>query len=237
MLEESLDRFVTKLGMPLFIAEKDKPRFRYPKPTSAHFQVLQRVRIVSALNALMILLRHGFTREMGVLIRTVSESVEDIFFVHAAHVSDTPPPDQMEFLKQFFNDDIRSASELMSAPKGPRRVRRGTVRAAQARILHAKNPRRVEKIIWALDDTYSRYVHGAYPTVMELYDDSIGRFRVRGTIGTPLIRTFSGASAAAAVHPALNALALVALTLGLNDVRERLIQTRKLFEGTQAYRG
>lgn len=236
VLEESLDRFVARLGPPLFIPEKDKPRFRYPEPTSAHFQVLRCVRIVSALNALMALLRQGFTSEMGVLIRTVSEFIEDIMFVHEAHMNDPVPQDQIDFLNQFFAEDIRSPAELMSAPKGPKRVRRGAVRAAQARILHPKNPKLVEKISWGLDDTYSRYVHGAYPTIMELYDDSKRGFRVRGKLGSPKIRVFRHALAAAAVHPALNTFSVVAATLGLNDVREFVIKTRKIFEETLAYR-
>ncbi len=39
-LEAALERFVVKIGPPLYIAEKDKPRFRYPKRTSLILQVL-----------------------------------------------------------------------------------------------------------------------------------------------------------------------------------------------------
>lgn len=235
LLEIALDRFTVKIGRPLFIPEADRPRYRYPKATSLILQVLKAVRVVSGLNALVVCLQHGYTQDMGVILRTVHEFLGDIFFLHEAHVTGKPTADQKRLMELFFADDIRTTEEMLRQEKEPARVPRKSVRASAARMLQPRNPDRVIRIAKAIDETYSRYVHGAYPAIMELWDDHAGKFRVRGMLGTPKIGVFRVALAQV-VHRALNEFAVIAHSMRMEDLRTALIEKRKSFEKSAAYR-
>lgn len=234
VLEAALERFATKIGAPMFIPEKEKERFRYPTPSSTILQVLKAIRVVSALNAMVLLLRHGFVQEIGVLLRTVDDFLGEITFLHEAHQSGKPTADQQRFVDLFFAEDTRSLEEILRGQKRSGWVARKKIYAAEARWLSPKDPERVARSLAAIGDVLNRYTHGSYQTIMELYEGGTEKFRVRGMMGTPRIGTFRQ-QIAQYTHRSLNIFSLVALALGLQDLHERLLETRRAFQKSSVY--
>lgn len=232
--------FEAVIGPPLYIQEGGGGRFKYPTQSPAILIVLKAGRVVSALNALAGLLRIGHTVEMGVIFRTVDDFLAEIMFVEEAVRTGQPTADQQRFIEQFFAEETVSVEEMMASDTpGPRRVERRAIQASEARVLGEFSETgpggRLRRIVKTIDDVYSKYVHGAYPTVMELYvgGDNEG-FRIRGTLGTPHIPTFRR-ELAHYTHRSLNVLASIAHGLGLEELTPRLLEARRNLEASDAY--
>ena len=233
VLEGALAHFVDHIGPPRFL-ERPDPRFRYASPSLLTFIVLRAVRIVSGLNALAVLLRAGFTQEMGILIRTISEFLTDIGFAQDAIGSQPPTSDQQRLADLYFTEEGDSAEELLARQRQPERVSRKKVRAAEARLVSPENPHRTQNLKAAEENAFSGYVHGSYPCVMEMYEGGTERFLVKGMVGTPRIPIWRQ-QIAIYVHRALNVFASVAHGLGMQDLYETLIECRRHFEQSSAY--
>ncbi len=74
ILEGALSTLTTQIEEPRFIDDNDYPRFRHAEQSNGLAAYLKAVRIVSALNASLLLLENGFIEELGVLFRTIDES-------------------------------------------------------------------------------------------------------------------------------------------------------------------
>jgi len=88
-----------------------------------------------------------------------------------------------------------------------------------------------------IDIAYSMYVHGEFPSIMEMYGggDPAG-FHVRGMLGTRRIPIYRR-ELAHYTHRALNTFAGIAMvTYKLRDVGDALIATRRDLEASDAYR-
>jgi hypothetical protein len=64
--------FSESLGSPP-IRDQRQMGYRYPSPDHRHFCLMRAARVVSGLNALVLLARGSFPQEIGVLVRTVNE--------------------------------------------------------------------------------------------------------------------------------------------------------------------
>ena len=233
LLEEARAHFVAHIGPPCY-KEKPDPRFRYASPSLLVFIVLRAVRIVSGLNGLVVLLRAGFTQEMGVLIRTISEFLTDIGFAEDAIVSPTPTSDQQRLAELYFTEEGDSAEELLARQRQPEHIPRKKVRAGEARLVSPDNPQRAQQLKGVEEIAFSGYVHGSYSCIMELYEGGTGRFLVQGMGGTPLIPIWRQ-QIAFYVHRALNVFAGMAHGMGMVDLHDRLIECRCAFEQSSAY--
>lgn len=239
ILEKATHRFVTTFGKPLALPETDKERFRYANPDSRHFQVLKAVRIVSGLRACMALLRVGHTQEIGVLLRTIQDFTEDIQYVQEAHETGQRTAGQQRIMDHFFKSDLKSTEEMLDNQSKLQRVTRKEKVASQARLFNpVQNPDRTQRMLNAIGDGLSGYVHGDYPQIMELYEADLDggpeRFRMRGMLGTPKIKPFRQ-QIGFYVHRSLNTFAVIAKVLNLSDLFEDLVEKRKTFEKTAAY--
>lgn len=181
----------------------------------------------------------GHTVEMGVLLRTVDDFLGEIMFVEEAVRTGQPTADQQRFIEQFFTEETVSVEEMMASDRrGPRRVERRAVQASEARVLGEFSDSgpggRVRRLSRTIDDVYSKYIHGSYPTAMELYEggDNEG-FLLSGTLGTPHIQTYRR-ELARYTQRSLNILATIAAGLGLIDLMQRLVETRRRLEASSA---
>lgn len=239
-LEGAVRAIETVIGRPIYVVEGEQGRFKYPTQLPAILIVLKAVRAVSGLNALVGLLRLGHTVEMGVIIRTVDDFLAEIMFVEEVVRVGRPTADQERFIEQFFAEEAFSVDEMIAIDvRRPRRVGRRSVQASEARVLGEfsdSGPDRVRRIARTVDAAYSGYVHGSYATTMELYvgGDNEG-FRLKGTLGSPHIKTFLG-ELARYVHRALNIFASIAHGLGLGELAERLLQVRRSMEESDSFR-
>ena len=156
MLEATVKPFTMNLGTPLFIVEEGKERFRYPNPSSLHLQVLKAVRIVSGLKASLCLLDKGYVQEIGVLLRTVDDFIDEIIFVQEAHTTGTPTADQKRFINNFFEDDFQTAEERFKDLKKRNIVPRKKIWTSIGRFLGKfSNPDRIHHSQKVIHDSLS----------------------------------------------------------------------------------
>lgn len=240
ILEKAADRFATALGKPLILPEKGKERVRYADPDSRHFQVLKAVRVVSGLRASMILLETGHTQEIGVLLRTIQEFLEDITYVQEAHETGQPTAGQKDIINHFFESDLKTTKEMLEGQPKLKRVGHKEKVSSQSRFFSpVANSDHVRHMLNAIYNGLSGYVHGDYPQIMELYEANLSggseKFRMRGMLGTAKIKPFQR-QIACYIHRSLNIFSVIAKVLGLNELSNSLIEQRKTFEKTVAYK-
>jgi hypothetical protein len=80
-LEKVVQLISGTLGVPVLRQINFDRGFRFEEPDNLHFCVLKAARVVSALNASIVLARGGFAQEIAVLMRTVAEFTTHIEFV------------------------------------------------------------------------------------------------------------------------------------------------------------
>jgi hypothetical protein len=237
LLENAINKMQVKIGAPLFLPEEGKPRYRYGEKSAVIIQLLKAVRIVSGLNASMVLLEKGFIQEIGVLIRTIKEFMTDIDFLQEGIDNGKFNKQQEKFIKDFFEKDLQTPEELMAEKQSyvPRRKKR----ASLARIYEKyDNFNRIREIYQAIDLGFDGYIHGYYPHIMELYEGSYNGtsegFVLDGT--TLSIRKESWRQQISIdIHGALNIINLIAKNLGLTKLADELQDKRKNFENSLAF--
>lgn len=237
LLEKSIYMFCDEISKPSWINDKDNIFPRYQNPISLHFQILQAVRIVSGLNASVCLLNSGYTQETGVIVRTIEEFLSKIMFIHEAHVKGHRTTEQQRLIDEYFKYDIRSTKDIIEGNNFW--VNMNKAYASFARILAegTKNSDvySVQRKLRALYDAYSGYVHGFYPHIMEMYEGGTERFRINGMRGTRRIKEMIKTIASCVVRT-LNTLSLIAKSLQLSELEKELIDRRKKFCESEAYK-
>src|SRR3989338_5412620 len=239
-LEKAVDRFSTALGKPMIILEEGKERCRYSDPDSRHLQLLKAVRIVSGLNASIVLLRKGYTQEVGVIFRTLEEFINDIEYIQEAHLSTKPTSDHQKYLAHYFEEGLETGEEMMKKEQGTWRLSRKKVYASLARFfLVVADYDRTRRLVGTLEKVYSKYVHGSYAVVMELYrgDVSGGNegFNMTGMLGSGKVKPFRW-TLASFIHKSLNAFAHLAIDMKMQDLLDELIKCRQDLENSPAYK-
>jgi len=242
LLENAMPIFHAKLGQPHFINEEGRERFEYTEHTSLHFQFLKAVRIISGLNAIMCLLEKGYTQEIGVLTRTIYDFIDEIEYVREAHCTGKPTAGQQKIIDDFFQSTLQTGEELMEKPDKQSRVTKREIIASMGRLARDFcNPDRMQKLNQATHSLYSRYVHGAYSTIMtlcegcgDLYGNIKARFRLKGMLDTPQIHSYRY-MVAGLIHRSLNEFGFLALDFGFTDLKEKFINKRKEIEDKDIY--
>lgn len=232
LLKNAVTIFTKVIPVPEY-TETVAGHFRHREGDERIFVVLRCVRITSAVYSCLILLRHGFIQETGVLIRTIIEFTHDIDFVvdglvHKEHVLGVK-----ERMKTFFEDDYHTENEWMKETSKALTTPRKKIYAASARLFGGSNLFRDRQISKTLEDAYSGYVHGNYPHIMELYDGDHKQFQTTGIISrVPEWLELLAHS----VHPVLNVFAAVAIAFGMPSLEKALIEHRKVLEESEIYK-
>jgi hypothetical protein len=207
-IERELTTLQQHLTEPEYVTlPGDIPAFRY-KEGEQHdllMSLLKCLRSVSLLHGANMLLMYGFYQEVGILIRCIKESAEDVLFVSTPlGVEGKPSEPQRAHVAEFFEETARSMADAMASEQKKARVPREKISAGVARIGgNPLNPSDGKKLHELLHKGYSGYVHGSYPSIMELYgalpDENgkpakgSGRYYLRGHL--PAARTLEMAEA------------------------------------------
>ena len=187
-----LEKYVQALGdyfeRPLLINYGGLPTFRHKNLNGLLASYLKCVRIVSSLNASLALLEKGFVQEVYVLCRCIDEFCEDIWFLSSPLGADGYSNDQARFVKEFFQEEFDQPSNPLKSTQKRDRVPRKKIHAAISRLEgHPVNPSDAKELQRTLHQTFSGYVHGAYPHIMELYGGSSPHYHTAGMRDTPRI--------------------------------------------------
>jgi hypothetical protein len=191
-LARFLHALAGKLESPALIKRPEYRGFRFKNPGLVHFCLLRGVRIVSALNAAIELTRCGFTQEIVVLLRTVSEYSSQADFMLASRDEDgNLNGDASAFLLDYFADQHRGTSEHNTKRKKlvQKKVHQkvaGRLDSFDDSTPDEKAKRKpTDKLLSDVYLNFSNYVHGRYPESMDLYGGTPGRFHLTGMRRTP----------------------------------------------------
>jgi hypothetical protein len=187
---EAIDRLEKVISV--FEDELEKPEsvhgtFVYKSPTIKHVCLLKGVRIISGLNALLVLLQAGYVTEMGVLVRTIGDCINDIYFLIENFPDITPEVEK--YLANFFSGSIDEV-EILQNEKRIYRTKARKIYASRARLLseHINFPVG-QDMVYKVYSAYSGYVHSGYPSIMEIYGgDPPYEFHLQGMKGTSRIK-------------------------------------------------
>jgi len=178
---DNLEGIIAKFEQELEKPELVHGAFVYRSPTVKHVCLLKAVRVVSGANALLVLLQAGYVTEMGVLIRTVGDCINDIYFL-LENFPETAPEVE-KYVANFFSDGIPEEFDILE--EASRKIPRTKVRkihASRARLLSEYTNLAIDRdLVYRIYSAYSGYVHAGFHSIMELCNRSAPhRFRLKG---------------------------------------------------------
>jgi hypothetical protein len=190
---EPLERFVhvfaRSLGEPpLLQINNNEKGFRYEVPDVRHFCLLKAARVVSALNASLDLARGGYVQEIFTLIRTIAEFTTHIDYVLDPDDSEKHKEEVRKYIEAFFADCWRDPALGIKRAQVPQGVVHEAIGKTLDRLaeqqMESENRTPATRLYSNVYRTYSNFVHGKYPEIMDLYGGTPGRFHLRGMRGT-----------------------------------------------------
>ena len=166
--------------------------YRY-KEKDIYQAIIQKLaRVQSAVRAAYVLLKNGYCQEQAILHRVIDETNEDIIFLVYAITNDSITDLHKRFLEAFWEEEIDESGTMIDSkqirPMIPRKKIRAYIAKVEGNIL---DPSRSVELARTLSSTYSGYVHGASPQIMDMYGGNPTKFHTKGLLGTPRIDEYA----------------------------------------------
>lgn len=188
---------------PKLIENSGVHQFRYAIENIQTLCLIKTGRVISSLNAIMILFESGYFVEIAVLLRGVKECHIDLIFLLEDYPGDTFTKAQEQYISEFFTEEIEDPSDPIKSARKHNRVSSKKIHAASARAyykmsdfikdpeLRAKikkyaNPSDTQETTQKIHNMFSGYVHFGYSQSMDL----IGvppKYHLNGMLGTPRV--------------------------------------------------
>jgi hypothetical protein len=186
-MESVLHALERRVGPPDFVDVGDGYAFRY-REKSAYQAIVQKLaRLVSGLYAARLLLHSGFIQEQGALHRMVDEFQEDATFLSYGIIANDLTPLHKRYLDAFYMEEFDVAGKPLESSQNRPMIGRDKIHAYLARIENATaDPYTLQRAVCSVTKTFSGYVHGASPHIMEMYGGDPPQFHVRGLKHSPL---------------------------------------------------
>jgi hypothetical protein len=207
-------------------------QFRHKRRDASLFVFLKGVRLTSLLRAGLVLLSEGHANEMGILVRCMDETLEDMMlFLREQGKDASIDKAQERALQEFFQEEFEDASAGLPVSAKRDRVSRSKVRAAIAGMRPGGvNPHDHAQIAGTIYSTFSGYLHGAYPHIMELYGGVPPfKYHMMGMSRTPRAAEMLRQLAIQTYHGVLGAL-LVTKRLGEAAAAQYVLSMREEME-------
>jgi len=237
LFEKSIGNFCNVLEKPYWSSDESGGQPRYKNPNSGHFQLLMAVKIVSTFNAILCLYEKGYIQEIGALLRIIEECIAKILCIEEAHAKKGLNSEQAKIINEYFEYDIRSSKDIFRDKWFANMTK---VFASQARYLTENSTNKdsytAQQYAQAIYDSYTGYIHGFYPQVMELYDYNISSFKLNGITDDPKDKGMIEAISSSIVR-SLNVFAQISIRFGFPVLKDELIKNRDIFIKSEAYSG
>jgi hypothetical protein len=167
--------------------------FRYNEKDIYQAIILKLARAQSAVRAAYVLLKNGFLLEQAILHRAIDETNEDIIFLAYAVTNDTITDLHKRFLDSFWEEEIDESGNMIDSKQKRPMIPRKKIRAYIANVEKAVlDPSRGIELSRTLSKTYSGFVHGASPHIMDMYGGNPPHFHTNGLPGTPRMQEYAG---------------------------------------------
>ena len=191
-MTKAFRRLESATPQPKQVPHRDSFVFRYAIK-GIHEALLQKLaRSISGLNAIAVLLNAGYVQEVGVLLRTLDEIHEDIFFLAIAETNGAKTERHTQYLQAFYSEAVFSRPEgSMEVPK-PNLVSRKKIRAHTMNTIgQGINVSQALTASESIGTAYSGFVHAASENIMDMYSGNPPHFHLQGMHGTPRVATYS----------------------------------------------
>jgi hypothetical protein len=186
-MEATLHTLTRRAGAPQLVPIGDGVAFRYAEK-SIHQAIVQKLaRLVSGLHAAKLLLEAGFIQEQGALQRILDEFEQDILFLCSAVIFDDVTDLHQRYLNAFYMEEFDRPDDPIGSTQKRPMIPREKIQSYLSRLDGMPyDPSTGKAVTRTVAKTYSGYVHGASPHIMEMFGGTPPRFHVSGMRGTPL---------------------------------------------------
>ena len=219
-----------QIEYPVFVDDNNYPRFRYQTISESLACFLKGIKIISTLKASLVLLREGYTQEIGALCRMIDDFCNEISFLLAPQDGDKFSKDQIRFLEDFFQEELDKPRQPLKSTQKRTNVPVRKIHATFGKIAgNELNPSDAQELLRTTHQAFSGYVHGAYPHIMEMYGGNPTCFHMSGMIETPRIPEWRE-QILGYVYRAVMISVFVAGKLGLSDMQVKIRALLEKFE-------
>lgn len=228
---ESIYAEMAKATGPVLFRDVEPGRqFRHETLTESLACYLKGIKCISTLNAAIVLLRQGYTQEVGALCRMIDDFCNEIFFLLLPQGKDSFSDDQIRFLENFFQEEFDKPTDPLGSAQKRDTLAVKKIHATFGKLAAGElNPSDAQEILRTVHQAFSGYIHGAYPHIMEMYGGNPPRFHVTGMLNTPRIPEWRG-QIVGYVQRLIIASVFVARKLGVTDLEAPLRALLEEFE-------
>lgn len=189
VLDDSLTAIAAKLDPPKVVPMGSGRVYRYKEKGIPQAIVQKLARTMTGLRAAVVLNQEGLTQEQGALHRMLDEFREDVTFL-CLWFHD---PDELhdKYLQAFYEEEFDNPEDAVASSQRRPMIRRKKIRAfiSKDRGTGFDESTSVH-VARTIGKTYSGFVHGASPQIMELYYGNPPRFHVQGAKDSPLFKDY-----------------------------------------------
>jgi len=226
---DSLSSFVV---VPKRVRIGGNTYFRHVEQSDVLFCYLKGVKLISTLNAGLVLLQAGYTQEIGALCRMADDFCYEILFFMGPFGPSGPSKDQIRMLEDFFKEEFENPADVLGSAQNRDTVPRRKINAAFGKLAQDQlNPHDAQGTLETVHKAFSGYVHGAYPHIMELYGGSPPRYHLDGMLGTPRIAEWQD-QLVTYVYRVIMVAELTSKRLGANATEQAIRQLLVEYETT-----
>jgi len=163
--------------------------YRFIEKDIYQAMIMKLARLQSLARAARVLLTNGFIQEQAILHRAIDETNEDIMFLVYAVTNDRIAELHEKYLEAFWEEEIDESGTMMESKQKRPMIPRKQIQSYLTKIdgVRINSPTRQEAAR-SIYKTYSGFVHGASPHIMDMYGGNPPHFHTNGMLGTPRIQ-------------------------------------------------
>lgn len=195
-LETMGDAFETlarKVGCPTRQPMGDGYVYRYEDKSIYQAIVQKLARLVTGLQAISVLNNSGLLQEQAALQRTLDEFEEDIAFLCFGLIFRETTDLHKEYLAAFYEEEFDNPNSAIASTQMRPMILRKKIRAFNTKDRGTGyDQSSTIEVLRTISKTYSGYVHGASPQLMELYFGDPPYFHLAGGIDSPFYKDHVG---------------------------------------------
>ena len=162
--------------------------YRYNETGIIQAIIQKLARVQSLVRAAFVLLSNGYCMEQAILNRAIDETNEDILFLADAITNDNITELHERYLEAFWQEEIDESGSITESKQSRPMIPRKKI---QAHLVKGSNkaidPSLISKASRSISKTYSGFVHGASPHIMDMYCGEPPQYQVKGLHGTSRI--------------------------------------------------
>lgn len=168
-LEEKFQYIEVAVPPPKVVKIGGYDHLRYVEKSLEQAVIQKLARYISGLNASLLLLRGGYTQEVGAIFRMLDEFNEDIVFLSLPLLGKEKSRVHAEYLDSFYQEEFDNPNNAVLSTQNRPTVGRNKVRSYIAKetsdSLNSHDQRELSR---TLSQAYSGYVHGASNHILEM---------------------------------------------------------------------